>query len=184
MNISENNSWTPIKWLLENGISIIPVRDKPQGDYVAKTPYTGWKKYQTEIISMPVLWEQMDKHKTTAVAIICGKVSGNLEIIDIDVKYKPGVDASIFMTIKEIYPELFARLRIHKTPSGGYHILYRTSTGTIPGNKKLAGRHKTEAEIAVQEKPKTVNFIETRGEGGYALAPPSMNYTVFQEFLL
>ncbi len=188
MSITENNSWTPIKWLLDNGISIIPVRDKPQGKYVAKTPYQDWKQYQSEIISMPILWEQMDKHNTTAVAMIGGKISGNLEIIDIDVKYKPGIDASIFMSLKDLYPVLFSILRIHKTPSGGYHMLYRVSSNIVPGSKKLAGRLKTDAELKYDTENsggkkvgKTVNFIETRGEGGFALAPPSLNYTVFQD---
>lgn len=175
--------WNQIEWLHASGISLIPVRDKPQGEYIAKTPYRGWKASQTTRLPLPDLWTQMDAHNTTAVAIIAGAVSGNLEIIDIDVKYKPGIDAVIFMALRDLYPDLYPRLRIHKTPSGGYHILYRTepTSPPIPGNKKLAGRNKTAAELITQPKPTTVNFIETRGEGGYALAPPSMGYTVLQD---
>lgn len=175
--------WNQVEWLHAAGISLIPVRDKTQGDRPAKTPYQGWKQSQNTPLPLPDLWSQMDHHQTTAVAIICGAVSGNLEIIDIDVKFKPGIDAILFLAIQTLYPTLFARLRIHKTPSGGYHLLYRVEAGQhqVPGNKKLAGRLKTEAELAAAPKPSQVNFLETRGEGGYAVAPPSLGYTVHQD---
>ena len=114
-----SKAWNQIEWLHNAGISLIPVRDKTEGDYPAKTPYRGWKQYQSEQIPLPDLWSQMEQHKTEAVAIIAGKVSGNLEIIDIDVKYKPGIDATLFSDLKQLYPELLAKLRINKTPSGG-----------------------------------------------------------------
>jgi len=170
--------WHQVEWYLNNTISIIPVRDKIENDKLPKTPYQGWKVYQTNIISKDELFHQMDQHGTSAVAMICGKVSNGLEVIDIDVKYRPGIDAVIMSDIKQLYPDLFTKLRIHKTPSGGYHILYRVPDHEIPGNMKLAGRHKTADELLVSPKPKIVNFIETRGEGGYAVAPPSLNYAV------
>lgn len=174
--------WNQIEFLHSSGVSLIPVRDKQEGEYPAKTPYRGWKGSQTTCLTLPDIWAQMDHHKTNAVAVICGKVSGNLEIIDIDVKYKPGIDAVILSDLRSLYPDLFSRLRIHKTPSGGFHILYRVTIGAIiPGNKKLAGRYKTDAELAIAPKPTQVNFIETRGEGGYAVAPPSLNYSVHQD---
>lgn len=55
------------------------------------------------------------------------------------------------------------------------------SGGVIPGNEKLAGRCATEAELTLRPKTKTYNFLETRGEGGYAVAPPSLGYTVHQD---
>jgi hypothetical protein len=169
--------------MLSSGLSLIPVRDKPQGDRPAKTPYQGWKKHQSEIITLATLWGEMEHYNTEAVAIICGAVSGNLEIIDIDVKYKPGIDAVLLTDIRSLYPALFSRLRIHKTPSGGYHILYRIAPGgnSVPGNEKLAGRPATAEELALRPKSKTYNFLETRGEGGYAVAPPSMGYGIHQD---
>lgn len=173
--------WSSIQTMLASGLSLIPVRDREQSERPAKTPYTGWKKYQGEIIDPATLWGEMEHHDTTAVAIIAGAVSGNLEIIDIDVKYKPGIDAVLLTDIRALYPDLFGKLRIHKTPSGGYHILYRISSGTVPGNEKLAGRYATAEELAIRPKTKQYNFLETRGEGGYAVAPPSLNYAIHQD---
>lgn len=173
--------WSQVEWLHKQGISLIPVRDHNEGDFLAKTPYRGWKKWQTERMPLDQLWGEMEFHNTRAVAILAGTVSGGLEIIDIDVKYKPGIDAVIMSDIKNLYPEIYPLLRIHKTPSGGYHILYRVTGQPVPGNQKLAGRNKTAEELSVTPKPATVNFIETRGEGGYAVAPPSLNYLIHQD---
>jgi hypothetical protein len=187
--------WQQIEAYLSDNISLIPVRDKdqilPSGTTLkAKTPCgnkaqgTTWQQYQKRIITKEELWHKMEQYNTTAVAMVGGIISGNLEIIDIDVKFNPGIDAILFSDIARFYPDLFARLRIHRTPSGGYHLLYRVSGGVVPGNLKLAGRIKTEeekqADIAsgIKKPQDTVNFLETRGEGGYALLPPSMGYTL------
>lgn len=168
--------WTQIEAFLSQNISIIPVRDK-DADRPAKTPYAGWKKHQTEIIEKEELWKQMEKFNTSAIAIICGKVSGNLEVIDVDVKYKNGVDAILFTNIQTLYPDIFEKLRIHKTPSGGYHLIYKIADRIPEGNQKLAGRHATDDELRVNPKVKSYNFLETRGEGGYIVAPPSLGYS-------
>lgn len=174
-------TWPQIEWLHSVGCSLIPVTDKQKGDKPPKVPFKGWKEYQSEQITLSELFKQMDQYDTSAVAIICGKVSGSLEIIDIDVKYRPGIDAILLSDIAKFYPALSAKLRIHKTPSGGYHILYRVPGHEIPGNVKLAGRYKTAQELTANPKGKSVNFLETRGEGGYAVAPPSLGYGVHQD---
>ena len=114
----------------------------------------------------------MDKFGTSSIAMICGKVSGNLEVVDIDSKYKAGCAAVLFADLNKLFPDLYQKLRIHKTPSGGYHILYRVEGDQVPPNQKLAGYKKD---------GKTINFLETRGEGGYILAPPSAGYVTQRE---
>lgn len=171
--------WSEIEKYIDNGISVIPVRDKTDAFGQAKAPYgRSWKEFQDRIITKDELFDQMDvKYNTTAVGIIGGKVSGNLEIIDIDVKYKPGIDATLLTDLQALYPEILRKLRVHGTPSGGFHLLYRVD-GPVEGNQKLAGRNKTEEELKEQPRPKTVNFLETRGEGGYVVAPPALGYSV------
>lgn len=180
--------WSSIVPLIEDGVSIIPVRDKDEGDRKAKTPcIPQWKQYQTQRISKEELWQAMQTYDTTAIAVITGEISGRLELIDIDSKYEPGIDALLLQDIKQIYPALYPLLRIHRTPSGGYHIIYRIEDGDVEGNQKLAGREATEEELQAQQKAgakrlsRQVNFLETRGEGGYFLYPPSLGYEVHQD---
>ena len=182
MQHSLQSIWQQIETLLAQNISLIPVRDKQDGQKAAKTPYgSSWKQFQSRIVDKQELWHMMEQYNTTAVAMVAGKVSGNLEIIDIDVKYNAGIDATLFADLQRFYPDLFPKLRIHRTPSGGFHILYRVWGGDVQGNQKLAGRPATETELTVNPKTRTYNFLETRGEGGYALLPPSMGYTVHQD---
>lgn len=175
--------WKEIDNYLEMGISVIAVRDREETIngrvFPAKTPIHSWKKYQTEIIERDKLWDIMDKKDCSAPAIVCGTVSGNLEIIDIDEKYNPGISAKYLSTIRDIYFDLYAKLRIHKTPSGGFHIIYRCEEHLGSGNMKIACRLATEDELLNNPKGGSIRcFIETRGEGGYAVVPPAMGYTL------
>jgi len=162
--------WNEVQSYLKEKVSIIPVRDKQEGDFAPKTPYFGWKKYQTELITEELLFKQMEKVGTSAVAIVGGKISGNLEIIDIDNKNWEGIETFVFQQIAELFPDIWKKIRIHKSPSGGYHILYRVYDGEVTGSKKLC--YKKDVKEAA---------IETRGEGGYALCPPSLNYSVYKD---
>lgn len=127
------------------GLSIIPVSS-------AKIPYKEWKEYQSKIAPIS-LWHPHYQNQGT-VGIVCGKVSGHVECIDVDVKNDPR--KTIMTEFSELIPEeLLSKLLIQSTPNCGFHIIYRCLEVEIEPNQKLA--LDTSKEV----------IIETRGEGGY-----------------
>lgn len=78
-----------------------------------------------------------------AVGLICGALSGNLEVIDIDCKYD--LTGTLFKDFKraihEIDNKLLTKLVVQSTGGGGFHFIYRTQH--IGGNIKLANRPTT-----------------------------------------
>jgi len=167
-------NWKEIEKTHEMGLSLMAIYDTNRivngVEKYAKQPCQKWGLLTKTRLSKGDLYSSLEKFDTSAVGIICGEVSGNLEVIDIDVKNWVGIDAKLFTDIQTFYPKLFDKLRIHKTPSGGYHILYRISDHAPEGNRKLCFKE-GQKEAA----------LETRGEGGYIAAPPSINYSVFKD---
>lgn len=81
-----------------------------------------------------------------AVGLICGKMSGNVEALDFDLKYD--LTGTLFneykKSIKELCPGLLEKMVVQRTMSGGYHFVYRCND--ISGNLKLANRETTAEE--------------------------------------
>lgn len=137
--------------LLQKGLSIIPVKDK--------IPTIAWKEFQTRL---PLPGELS---YNGSIALICGPVSGNVEVIDVDIKNDPTgtlikrLTDAIFKESPDITDE---DLLIQSTPSGGCHLFYKCDT--IEGNQILAK--------GVDKKV----LIETRGTGGYVCIDPTPGY--------
>ena len=143
---------------LAAGLAVLPA-DKTQ-----KRPTMAWKDYQerrpTECEVNAWFCNQHD-----AICLVCGKTSGNLEVIDFD------NHGELFDAWQNAVPtELKSKLVIEKTPSGGFHVAYQCQD-TVCGNTKLAQGIRND---------KTVTLIETRGEGGLILCAPSVGYTLTQ----
>lgn len=138
------------------GLSVIPIRTDG-----SKAPAVEWKAYQTNRADEKVFHDWYSTANNYGIGIVCGGVSGSLEVIDFDdaSTLKPWLQFIINSGAKD----LANRLVINKTPKG-YHALYRCP-GAIEPNRKLA-RRKGEGGDAIV-------LIETRGEGGYVIAPGS-----------
>lgn len=134
------------------GLSVIPVCLDG-----SKKPAISWKDHQAKSANDEQLQEWF-ANNDWGVGIVCGDVSGGLEVIDFD---DPDLFEPWGTAIQTADESLFDGLVIVKTP-GGYHILYRCP-GAIQGNLKLA-EHKSGAG-------RNETDIETRGEGGYIVAP-------------
>jgi len=144
---------------LEQGISVIPVN-------TTKVPaLPGWKTYQEQ--AMPL--EDVARLFSTApgIAVIAGKVSKGLEVIDVDTKNDlTGSLGAEFLQLLEdnLPPEQYQALRQVRNPSGGYHLLYRSQEPA--GNTKLASRPTTAQEREQNPKKQVRGQIETRGQLG------------------
>lgn len=137
-----------------------------------------WKEYQNRLITMDEITRQFAHQKAAGLAVVCGGVSGNLEVIDVD--SKNDVTGKLFDNIiSNINDSLLDKLLMIKTRSGGYHLYYRCEK--IAGNQKLAMRAATKDELVESPHLKQVVLIETRGEAGYVIAPPSEGYAAMQK---
>jgi hypothetical protein len=137
---------------LSYGLSVIPCKDK--------RPVVEWKQYQVSPAPVAVA----EAWKADQIACICGRVSGGLVCIDFDVKNGNKWDEYLAL-INAAYPALLSKLVFESTPSGGYHIIFRSEKEIR--NIKLA-RNKD-----------NMATIETRGEGGYFVCAPSPNYSFY-----
>lgn len=160
---------TVTKYIAQN-LSIIPLG-------ADKRPTIPWKTFQGKCMTEAQI-NRYFSQDVAGVGLVCGEVSGNLEAIDVDVKYS--LDKKLFSDYKSrIPPELFNKLVIQSTLNGGYHLIYRCSV--IEGNKKLAERQATAEEKESGEKIKVL--IETRGSGGFIAIAPTKGYKFIQHHL-
>src|SRR5262249_6736839 len=124
-----------------------------------KRPLVRWQEYQQRLPTDDELRRWFGNGHAVGIGVVCGSVSGSLELIDFDSEAERIFPAWCEL-VRHEEPELLDCLSVSKTPKG-YHVRYR-SEGEIPGNTKLA----------MSADGKTV-LIETRGEGGYGVAPGS-----------
>jgi len=155
---------TAKEYINERGLSVITILENK------RPALYEWKTLQQKAIENPEDLFTGAKVNTKfpiyGLGVITGSVNGNLEVIDIDTKNdtKGGIWEALKEEIENILPSLLGQFLIVQTKSGGYHIYYRSET--IEGNLKLANNPKGEA------------ILETRGEGGYVVAPPTPGYTI------
>ncbi len=144
--------------LSESGLNVLPATKS------LKRPNGSWREYREKRRAVDEAFDRCD-----ALAIVCGAVSGNVEIIDFD------AGAVDFDNWAERVAELDADAAqtlfscvLETTQSGGKHLAYRCET-PVDGNLKLTTR---DADGAAK------TTIETRGEGGIVIVAPTAGYAV------
>lgn len=144
------------KEYLGAGLGVLPIRaDGSKAPHITKWEPLKSKRLETDEAERLFFGD-------VGVGIICGAVSGGLEVLDFD---KLGLFDDWCELVNELHPGLLQRLPVVETPTGCAHVYLRS--GYCGGNEKLA-RSKT----AVDDRRGTV-LIEVKGEGGYVIAPPS-----------
>lgn len=143
--------------LVKAGFSILPL----MLDGSKRPAIKEWKQLQ---VNRPDPVDIRTWGHRCGIGILCGAISGNLEVIDIDEAEMLGP----YLEQLEAFggSPIWNQLVVVRTPRPGYHLLYRLPEPP-EGNQKLAQK------IGENNRPKTL--IETRGEGGYFVAVGSPN---------
>jgi len=164
------------KYYKSKGLSTIPIN-------ADKTPRFKWYNFCSQIATNAEI-DEMFNSNTQGIGIVTGKVSCPTEgysllVVDIDAK---NFDSNITYEdiVKSVPKEIFEKLFIVRTRSGGFHW-YIYTPAEITGNKKYAMRLTSEQERMVNPDEKVVVLIENRAEGGFVVAPPTQDYTVVSE---
>jgi len=162
---------TELSKLVGDSIALIPVG----ADKMPKV-----KKWQGEPkLNIFELLDLMRHAGTSYVAMRCGSVSDGVLVADIDEKHYYGISERILKGLVELWPEIWEKLRIEKTPSGGYHILWRFF-GQVE-SKNYCHRETTPEEREIDPKIKKKCFVEIKGEGSLCHCFPSNGYVIEKE---
>lgn len=151
------------KKFLEVNVNVLPTISSKKYPAVKS-----WKQYQSNFITEKEI-ENFFTSEIDGIGVVCGKISGGLECIDIDNKF----DSAQF-----IYDELNSTSELNsilscciveKSQSGGFHIFYRCEN--ISRNQKIASKKKNGGYECI---------IETRGEGGFCVVDPTGGYELIR----
>lgn len=163
------------------GFSVIPVK----ANFTKKPAIRSWKAYIDRLPTDAELDEWfLAEGDELGIAVVGGPVSGNLLVIDIDLA---GLHVDFEAAVERQAPGLLAKLVAVRTPRGEddaqtrhYWLRYDLGGGEPIGNLKLATG---EPELVRpkdgawrEDKPLRYSYpvrIETRGAGGYVIAPGS-----------
>ena len=157
---------TAARGYVANGLSVIPIirgTKEPASnllprvyDEATDSSRSTWRPFQDRLPKDAELRHWFTQNEVN-IGIVCGTVSGGLVVLDIESPewYERWYELATQM----VDPTLLATLPV--VASGkGRHVYFRMETP--PGNRKLA-MHQREI------------LAETRGQGGYIIAPPSLH---------
>lgn len=161
-----NNLHAAARHLHTHGINVIPVR----ADGSKAPALRAWQNHQTTLDDIDE-WFGTGSH--TALGIVTGPPSGNLELTEIEGPYTHRVPELAALAEQSGLGDLWNTLNagwVERSPSGGAHWMYRVTGDPIPGNTKLA---QGAPQIDAAGKRSTPTIAETRGRGGQVVAAPT-----------
>jgi putative DNA primase/helicase len=129
-----------------------------------KRPAVPWKAHQGTAPDAAQIDAWFEPGRYDGLGIICGAVSGQLEMIELEQRGMSLLERLPAMLADHGEPMLWAQLTagyMEVSPAGGLHLMYRVADGPARPNSKLASA------------PDRLPLIETRGEGGFVIVAPS-----------
>jgi len=137
---------------IDCGLNPLPLHAKKNPMLASGHDYLYAKHYDTDIFK-----------RAESIGIACGEVSDNLFCIDFDQKQGNKVSEIFYLfTDSKIFKEVSERCAMYQTPSGGYHLIFKT-TYPVP-TRNLASFEDGSV------------MIEIRGQGAYIACEPSDGY--------
>lgn len=149
--------------LISHGLQVIPLVKNAKEPANVKDVY--------KLISNPIHEKNFDFYFVDRDVDLGMILAADMEFLDVDEKYKPGIAQSFLKAVESGWPELYEKLVIHFTKSGGCHLLYRSEV--VGGPKVLARTPKKPNPLAIIER---IN----RNNSQYIKIPPSPGYTIYQ----
>lgn len=146
--------WDVARFYVQVGLSVIPVRaDGSKAPSLARGEV---EQYRERFPSHEEIKAWFGHGRAVGLAIVCGKISGNLAVLDFE---SPQAWQNWQRRCEELgLTKLYDTFPRVVTPRGGRHVYCRIREGWVSGGK-LAMRSKTET------------LIEVRGQGHYVLSP-------------
>ncbi len=123
------------------GLSVIPLQGKKCA--------VRWEKFQREPATLMDIGRWDKAHILKNVGIVCGAVSRNLVVIDLD-------GESAVLAFRNRWPSLLKTYTV--STARGQHLYFHVDD--LPRNRKVTGRS---------------GIVEVRGNGCYVVAPPSIH---------
>lgn len=130
------------------GFNVIPIRP----DARKRPALAHWKPYQDQRVSDDELRRWFDR-RSCGIAVICGRVSDGLVVIDID-------DVALAQLFLAANPGVLESTLCARTGGGKLHIYVR-----VPSPPRKFSLLKQDPSVP----------IDVQGEGGYAVMPPSLH---------
>lgn len=157
----ENPCYLAAQSLIENGFHVIPIQK-------------GTKKPHDTIMDIgKIRSNPLNKHNLSfffdrpnvEIGIMMHK---SMEVLDIDTKNLIGLSDAFMFALRKGWQELYDKLVISKTPTGGLHILY--SSDTIGGETVLAQINASPHPLAIIERlnESNKNYIKCAPSAGYS----------------
>ncbi len=115
-----------------------------------KKPFLKWEEYQKRRPTSEEVGEWWAKWPSAMIGIVTGAISG-VSVIDVD-------ESQGHEELQKCIPDSLLMPTV-KTPRGGQHLYFKTPSLSIGNNARI------------------IPGCDFRGEGGYVVAPPSVNGT-------
>jgi hypothetical protein len=133
------------------GLQVVPAR-YPMRDRNDKRPsLADWVQFQQALVDDAVFERWFPSDAKSNMGAITGAASGNLLVIDLDDYKTPEAGLWFSQTMLGIEPETWTQ----RTGGGGRQLFFRLPEGVILGNCR------------------TAIGVDFRGQGGFAMLPPS-----------